>query len=42
VLIFSRPCQSPCWTDMKLECLAARNEIHPRLLERLQARAVRF
>lgn len=38
VRIFSRPCNSPCWTDRKLECVAAKGEIGPELATRLQVR----
>ena len=35
IRIVTRPCRSPCWSDNKLQCLAARDGIKPRLLERL-------
>ena len=38
IRIFSRPCNSPCWTDTKLECLAAKNQIASELVRRLQVR----
>ena len=38
VRIFSRPCNSPCWTDSKLECVAAKSEIGPDVVRRLELR----
>lgn len=38
IRIFSRPCNSPCWTDSKLECLAAKGQLAPALVTRLEVR----
>jgi SAM-dependent methyltransferase len=36
--IYRRPCHSPCWGVAKLECLTARTQLSPGLIESLQFR----
>jgi len=37
--IYRRPCHSPCWSVDKFECLAARGELSPELVDTLRFRA---
>ena len=37
--IYRRPCHSPCWSVDKLECIAARGQLSPELVETFRVRS---